>query len=386
MRAVATCLAVLLSTPALAADVLVNENTTAGVQSGPDIASSPDGSFVVTWASEPGEASFAQVWSRRYSASGAPLADEARVDEGPGPALVPAVARNAEGDTLVAWWAFDGFEVRGRRFDAAGLATGAEFEATNPPFAGLTQVGELAVAGIFLDQFVTVWAGTHDFLRYDIFGRRIDGGGIPLGLGFTANGDAQSGHSHPAVASDAQGNYVVAWHVGPRILARRFTAAGVAGPPVEVSPTGDPGGVSLALDAAGNLVAVWPQGGTVQGRLFDADLQPNGAAFRIDVSGSATRPDVGCAADGSFIVAWERTAVALQDIAIRARRFGSSGTPRGPELPVNESSGLQTDPAVAVLDEATAVVAWTSTPAAGVDTDIVAALLVDPTVFVDGFE
>lgn len=383
---VAPWLALGLAGPGLAAEVLVNEHSTAGLQSSPDVAAAGDGSFVVAWASEPDQASVSQVWSRRYDAPGVPLADELRVDGGSGPAFAPAVARNPEGDTLVAWWAFDGFEVRGQRFDATGSATGGEFEATNPPFAGLTQVGELAVAGIFLDQFVAVWAGTHDFLRYDIFGRRIDGDGTPLGAGFTANGDGQSNHAHPAVASEPSGNYVVAWHVGARILARGFTPAGVIGAPVELSPTSDGGGVSLALDGAGRLVAVWPQGGTVQARLFDADLQPSGAAFRIDASGAASRPDVARAAEGNFVVVWERTAVPLQEVAILARHFGSSGRPRGAEVPVSEGGGLQADPAVADVGGGLSVVVWTSPASAGGDTDILAAALVDPVLFADGFE
>jgi len=391
------CLCALLFLPALACatslqadgagdEFLVNAGATSAAA--PDIGAAADGSFVICWQSTPDTpAAFAQIAAKRFGASTMALGDEFRVDSSATVGLDPAIAVDASGQFVVAWWHFDGFEIRGRRYAADASVTGPEFIASNPPFAGLTQIGNPAVADIFLDQFVVVWAGTTDFIRYDIAGRRIDSNGLPIGTGFVVNSAFAGNHGFAAVAADVAGNYVVAWHVGADILARKFTSAGVFGPPFPVASGASPG-VALAADDAGNFVAVWPQNDTLLARRFAGDTLPLGAPFRIDQSGAASSPDVAMFADGGFVVAWQNSDGGFENSNVLARRFGADGSPAGDELTVNvTTAGGQRDPAIATRSDGSFVVAWTSQAPLANETDVHARRIgSSEAIFSDGFD
>lgn len=84
----------------------VNAYTT-GQQGAPDVASAPDGSFVVVWESsgqEPGQYAGTGVYARRFDALGVALGDEFLVneytflDQG-----LPRVATDSSGNFIVIW-------------------------------------------------------------------------------------------------------------------------------------------------------------------------------------------------------------------------------------------------------------------------------------------
>ena len=387
----------LLSIPAAAAvesiavasgdgEFLVNSLVSSGADA--DVAADANGAFVVAWQSTPDTpAAFTQIAARRYAASGSPLADEFRVDTLGGGSFAPTMAVAAAGAFAVAWWHFDGFQIRGRRHNAAGATVGVEFIATNPPFVGLTQIGNPAIAPIFLDQMVVVWEGTSDLLRYDIAGRRIDSAGLPIGNGFLANAAFTADHTRAAVTADAAGNYIVAWNVGSTVQGRKFTSAGVFGPPFDIATT-TLGPVALAADGPGNFVVVWGQGGMVMARRYGSDTAPLGPAFRIDVSGSAFLPDVASYGDGRFVVAWQKSIIGIVDVDVLARQFDAAGQPTSAELPVNTiTAGSQSRPALATGAGNDFVVVWTSQAPSSNETDIHGRVMgAVATIFANGFE
>lgn len=368
------------------AEFLVNTGSTSAAAS--DVAAAADGTFVIAWQSTPDTpAAFPQIAAKRYTASAVALGDEFRVDSSATAAFAPAIAVDASGQFAVAWWHFDGFEIRGRRHAADGSPVGSEFIATNPPFVGLTQTGNPAVAAIFLGQFVVLWEGTGDFLRYDIVGRRIDDNGVPIGNGFTVNTSFADDHAFAAVAADGAGNYIACWNAGATLLARKFTSAGVFGPPFEVAVGTGPGS-AIAADGSGKFIVVWRQDEIVMARRFGADTLPIGPAFRIDQSGAASAPDVAMFADGGFVVAWQKSMDELKDADVLARRFDAAGQPTGDELPVNvTTAGVQSQPALATGIDGAFVVAWTSQAPLANDTDVHARRMgaIDA-IFADGFE
>lgn len=367
-------------------EFLVNSVASSGIDA--DVGADANGAFVVAWQSTPDTpAAFTQIAARRYAASGAPLADEFRVDTLGGGSFAPAIAVAAPGAFAVAWWQFDGFEIRGRRHTAAGATVGAEFVATNPPFVGLTQIGNPAIAPIFLDQMVAVWEGTSDLLRYDIAGRRIDNAGSPIGNGFLANAVLTADHTRAAVAADAAGNYIVAWNVGSTVQGRKFTSAGVFGPPFDIATT-TLGPVALAADGPGNFVVVWSQGDMVMARRHASDTTALGLAFRVDVTGAASFPDVASYSDGRFVVAWQKSINGLVDVDVLARQFNAAGQPTSAELPVNTSTaGSQTRPALATGAGSEFVVVWTSQAPSSNETDVHGRVIgAIATIFANGFE
>lgn len=79
-------------------------------------------------------------------------------------------------------------------------------------------------------------------------------------------------------------------------------------------------------------------------------------------AGRQMLPDVGTAADGSFVVVWEDEARGR----VWARRYGANGKPRGGELRVSRLGDRQQyAPAVAVRPDGSFVVVWNRVPDGG---------------------
>jgi hypothetical protein len=199
----------------------------------PSVASAPDGRFVVTWYGGP------DVYAQRFDASGAPQGPELRVNSPPmvwpGP---PTVAMDRNGNFVVAWVGpsrSQGDDIFVRRFNASGAPQGPEF-LVNSYTTGLQN--HPAVAADADGNFVVVWTDHNEYedgygLRADIFARRYDAAGFPLAGQFQVNGHTPYRQGHPEVAAAADGRFSVAWRSrqdGHRygIVGQLYDAAGVA--------------------------------------------------------------------------------------------------------------------------------------------------------------
>src|SRR6185436_13726572 len=97
-----------------------------------------------------------------------------------------------------------------------------------------------------------------------IFARRFDSAGTPVGTEFQVNSYTTNSQAHPVVASDTNGNFVVAWASlqsgAYDIWAKRYDASGAAqGAEFRVNSytTGAQTKPSIAADGSGNFVVVW---------------------------------------------------------------------------------------------------------------------------------
>jgi hypothetical protein len=185
----------------------------------------------------------------------------------------------------------------------------------------------------------------------DVMAQSFDAEGAPLGSEFRVNTFTTMYQIHPSVASDAAGNYVVAWESDSEdgdnrgVFARRVDAFGAPlGPEFRVNTytTSDQMGPSVASDAAGNFVITWR--GTadygpsaVFGQRFDASGIPRGSEFRIG-SGAENQVRVASDASGAFVVVWQGYWQGNGDgsgSGILARRYDAAGAPRGSSFRVN---------------------------------------------------
>jgi hypothetical protein len=92
--------------------------------------------------------------------------------------------------------------------------------------------------------------------------------------------------------------------------------------------------------------------------------QPVGSELVVNQTraGRQTTPDVGVAADGSFVVVWRDETAGR----VWARRYGANGKPRGGELRVSRlGDGQQSFAAVGVRPDGSFVVAWNRVPGGG---------------------
>jgi hypothetical protein len=169
---------------------------------------------------------------------------------------------------------------------------------------------------------------------------------------------------YPAVAVAADGTFVVTWNDGNvHVSARRFDSAGLPlGGEFDVDSTSDPllfgNPPEIGFAADGSFVIVFESTAGAQVRRYDASAGPLGAEFLVPSAPTNTdNEDVAVAPDGRFVVVWGDQVTDT----ISARRFDGGGTPLGPEFLVAslaQSSGIA-GARLGIAADGRFVVAWT---------------------------
>ena len=285
-----------------------------------------------------------------------------------------AVALDAAGGFVAAWTSNtsdgSGFGIVGRRFDSAGQPAGPELRVNT--YTPGDQVAP-AIAADRDGNFVVVWSGPDGSAR-GVFGRRFHSSGAPLGGEFRVNG-ATAGYQDPGgVASDAAGNFIVAWTrwTSPAAaFVQRYDSSGAArGAPLEIS--GRRAG-QVASDPAGNFVVVltgYPGGmyGRITARMFDRSGAPRGGEFRVTQHNGGLdieRPSSAAWAGDGFVVAWDLSQYCCWPASpgdrpgggygSYVRAFGRTGAPRTPPIELSTGTGF---PGVASDAVGNFIVAW----------------------------
>jgi hypothetical protein len=318
----------------------VNTFTT-GAQYLPSVAYDGTGNFVVVWNSN-GQEGNLSVFGQRYDFNGAPLGTEFRVNTyTTSDQAFPSVSVNNAGSFVVTWQSYgqDGsnWGVFGQRFGGAGAPLGPEFRVNT-----YTTSGEFA-ASVSADlggNFVVVWHATgEDGSGLGIFGQRYDLTGAPVGGEFRVNTYTTSTQAYPAVATDNGGNFVVVWHSLQQdgsllgVFGQRYASSG--------APLGGEFRVNtyttsyqqlpdVATDAAGNFVVAWASyedGSTygIFGQRYDSAGTPLGPEFRVNTftTNGQNRPAVAADSLGNFVVTWDSQ---LQDglgLGVFGQRYGA---------------------------------------------------------------
>jgi hypothetical protein len=364
----------------------VQVNTfTAGSQEQPSLAVDADGDFVVVWTSEGQDGDGSGVFAQRFTAEGAPLGSEFPVNSfTTGDQASPSVAMDADGDFVVTWESFgqDGslYGVFAQRFDAAGSTQGGEFLVTT---STTNSQRHPSVAMDADGAFVVAWGSSgQDGSSSGIFARRFDATGSAQGAEFQVNTVTTDFQGIPTVAMDADGDFVVTWaSYGGQdgsltgIFAQRFDAAGST-QGLEFQVNTFTSGVqtlpAVAMDADGDFVVAWRsygQEGYYDGSVgifaqrFDAAGSAQGLEFRVNTftTGPQNAPTVAMDADGNFVVAWDSSNQDGDFLGVFAQRFDAAGLPRGPEFQVNTvTTESQRTPSVAMDADGDFVVAWES--------------------------
>ncbi len=190
-------------------------------------------------------------------------------------------------------------------------------EASPPVVAVLNPAGD----------FVAAWQSYEegpDYLGHGVYVQRFNADGTPLDPEkMLANvGMIEGDQIAPAVASDGNGNYLLAWEsfdatVGSYdVIARWFDGStGTLGSAFLVNATtaGDQVSPSVAMDADGNAVITWQselQDGDGQGifaNQYAFDQTAGIGEFMVNTMtiGDQQSPDVAMTPTGEFVVTWE---------------------------------------------------------------------------------
>jgi hypothetical protein len=169
---------------------------------------------------------------------------------------------------------------------------------------------------------------------WGVFARRYDASGAPQGAEFQVNTHTVSDQYYPSVASDAAGNFVVAWtSYYQGILAQRYDSTGAprgAEFQVNTYTTGYQRSARVASGAAGDFVVVWDSGDGnswgVFGQCYAAAGTPRGSEFQVNVytTGNQGGPAVALDGAGNLIAAWSGAGPG-DDRGVFARRLGCAG-------------------------------------------------------------
>src|SRR5262249_15706616 len=145
----------------------------------PVVAMDNNGNFVVVWDSYGQDGSGAGVYGQRYSAAGAKLGGEFRVNTyTSGDQAYAPLAMDNKGNFVVVWSSYgqdgSGYGIYGQRYNAAGTKLGGEF-LVNTTTAGSQDYVRLAMNSG--GAFVVVWEGNGGGDDYGIYGQRYDASG-----------------------------------------------------------------------------------------------------------------------------------------------------------------------------------------------------------------
>jgi hypothetical protein len=359
----------------------VNTYTTSA-QAGQAITADAAGNFVVAWYSYFQDGSSAGTFARRYDALGVPLAPvEFRVNTyTTDTQRSPSIASDATGRFAVVWESFgqdgDNWGVRGRRYDSTGIP-GPEFRVNDfsMSFQDRAKVAMDAAGG-----FVVVWQSYGQIgASSDVFARRYNAAGMVQGATeFLVNAHTTGSQTDPAVAMDATGNFVVVWRsVGQDgsnsgIFAQRFDAAGATqGGEFQVNAytTGYQDFPAVAMDADGDFVVAWESVGAdgdgegVASRLYDAAGVPITGELQVNqfTTGGQQAVSVDMDPRGHFVVSWTGPFQDGSDYGVFARAYATSGDPQGDQFQLNAfTPGNQFTPAVAYQPGGRFVASWVS--------------------------
>ena len=370
----------LLAVTPVGGEFLINSYT-AGDQYYESVAMDADGDFVAVWQSEGQDGSGGGIYGQRFNAAGVAQGDEFRVNTFTvGVQDFPTVAMTADGDFVIAWESNgqdgDGFGIYARRYNAAGVPAGAEFQVNSYtsgdqrfPKLGLDPTGN----------FVATWSSLgQDGSDWGVYAQRFNADGLAQGNEIQVNSYTTGHQANSAVAIDASGDFVVSWTSDGQdgnswgIFAQRFNSTGIAqGDEFQVNTyTMDyQTGPAVGIDAVGNFVVIWQsmwQDGELKGiyaQRYNNSGVAQGGEFRVNTHtpGEQFNASIAMEPDGDFVVTWTSDWQDGWGYGVYAQRYDAAGVARGGEFRVNSrTEDDEKNSSVGVNSDGDFVITWIS--------------------------
>jgi len=314
-------------------------------QNYPNIATTPDGGFIVAWADRGTGAAKVQRFDRAGNFLGKEFVANTDFD-----AHFPGLAVGSRGEFLVTWnQNLDGATtLQARLFDADGRPLGAELR-VNSESGTVSCCSRVAADG--RGMFIVTWWGP-DISEGGIWARRFDARATPLGAEFLVNNSVFYPQFFQDVAADAAGNFVIAWTSrggdSGDVMAQRY------------DPSGTPLGVNFRVNSyttglqAIPGLAYAPDGTFVVSYMsrhdgYEYDVFAKryagtgaqiGAEFQVNTYTPYGQgyPSVAMDGAGNFVVSWMDFDADNYDTRVRARRFRADGTGRGSDFLVSTAT------------------------------------------------
>jgi hypothetical protein len=216
---------------------------------------------------------------------------------------------------------------------------------------------------------VVTWQDMRNGAQPDIFARRFDTRGNPLGAEIPVCTDPEY-QSAPSIATEAHG-LVIIWTdhrsgTGFDTYSRHYDYNGnPTGGDIQVSTSDKSVFPNIASNGNGDYLVVWSDGRNVQTTrtdLYAQMLDVNGAKKGTEIAvgtapGNQTVPAIASDSKNNFIIAWADDRVPGKSLTY-AQRFDGNGNKLGGEFAVSNASDIQYSPTVATYPNDDFIIGW----------------------------
>ncbi len=374
-------------------DMLVNQESYASSfnQKNPSVCMFPDRSFITVWEDE--RNGDLDIFAQKYTFDGNPEGYNFEVGEEnfPKDQYLPCVSTIDDTSFVVVWIDEESFNIYGKRFTKDLSPIGDAFQINDSPMSYTTW--SPALSSVPDGKFVVVWADTRS--GNNIYARRFDALGNPLGASFKANHDDGSKfHASPKVSVSLSGNFVIVWedfrNTDADIYAQRFDSMETElGDNILVnldSLNEDQYTPSVSMGPNDRFMVAW-----VDLRRGDEAIFARSFSFEHPLGDTvlfSIGPDISTLIQespqvisdtlGRFIIAW--TDCSPSAPAIYAQRFDSLGQAQGERIIISnlQFTGERHSPSLSASPSGSFVVAWMDKQAGNYD-------IYAQTVTFDGF-
>jgi hypothetical protein len=345
----------------------------------PDIATAPNGNSVAVWEDDNDDNGVGQIHARGFDPDGNQLFSQLTVNVvSSGQQKHPDVAIDDSGRFVVVWeddQDGDGsYEIRVRGFNANGS------ERFSDRMVNVVSSGQQTAPSVACDasgNFVVAWEDDQDGNGlYQILARGFTAAGAQRIAPFTVNSVSAGQQFDPVIGMDADGDFVVAWEddqdddANFQIFARGFTATAgnrFTQRALNTNTAGQHTRPSIGMANNGDFVVAWEDDQDANGfyQIYARSLSITGAQ-RFGVitvnsvsDGQQLAPDVSMRGDGAFAVVWQDDQDENDSYQILARDFTAAGAQNRADFTVNsDASGQQHLPVTAMDEQGRFLVAW----------------------------
>ncbi len=220
-----------------------------------------EGRFLVVWddwRNDPGD-----IYGQIFSEDGLRIGANFRVNEGSWLQYHPSCAADSEGNFVVSWQDGRGtsWDIYARRFDRNGNPLGSDFLVNDDNTTSFQGDPEVAVRAD--GSFIIVWSDERQG-NSDVYGQRYSANGVPIGGNFLVNEVISGNQSAPGIAIDPSGKFFVSYtddrEGSPDIYLVQFDQMGNRIGTIKVnddSGNNSQGMSSLTIVGDGNIWVVW---------------------------------------------------------------------------------------------------------------------------------
>jgi flagellin-like hook-associated protein FlgL len=350
------------------------------------VAALTNGDFVVTWDSNGQDGSGKGVYAQRVSADGTPKGSEFHVSSfTPNDQVHPTVTALSDGGFVVTYMSYgqDGrsnnlTDSYAQKYDSSGNKVGAEFLVHS--YTNSFQHHPI-VTSLDGGKFLVTWQSNgQDGSEYGIYGQMFDQSNSKIGSEFLVNTTTSGRQHHADVTKLENGSFVITWVDTTQqsstdgIFGQRYDSTGTKiGSEFEINThtTSDQNEPAVASLADGGFVVTWQSDGQdgdnngIFGQRYDSSGAKVGSEFQINTqtAGSQEYSTVIGLSDGGFLTAWSSSSNHPDGsgYGIYGQRYDSSGNTVGDEFQINTYvSGDQDRISLEQLTNGNVVASWTS--------------------------